>query len=227
MAKWTADQIPDQRGRTAVVTGGNSGLGLETARELARAGADVVIACRNAEKGAACVDRYRAAACRPPASQVATLDLGNLESVRAFAEWIGTERDGLDLLINNAGVMAPPRRETADGFELQFGTNHLGHFALTGLLIGAMELARGRARGDGRAARHRIGRMNFDDLQSRASTTAGGPTASPSSPTCCSRSSWTGACARPDRPSRASRRTRDMRPRTCSSPRRRCSTGWS
>src|SRR5438552_52331 len=128
--KWTADQIPDQSGRTAIVTGANSGLGLVTARELARAGARVVIACRNVEKGEAAKGEMEGPV------EVEALDLGSLESVRAFADRF---EGGLDLLINNAGVMAPPRSETADGFELQFGTNHLGHYALTGLLIGGME----------------------------------------------------------------------------------------
>ncbi len=164
-AKWTSDQIPDQSGRVAVVTGGNSGLGLETARQLARAGADVVIACRNPDKGAAASAEIKQGV--PGARlQVAALDLASLDSVHAFAEWLRTERDGLDLLINNAGVMAPPRRETADGFELQLGTNHLGHFALTGLLIGAMD-----GREDARvvtisSGAHRMGKINFDDLQS-------------------------------------------------------------
>jgi NAD(P)-dependent dehydrogenase (short-subunit alcohol dehydrogenase family) len=165
-AKWTSDQIPDQSGRTAVVTGGNSGLGLVTVRELARAGAHVVLACRDTGKGAAATEAIKADL---PAArvQVAALDLADLDSVKAFAEWVRTEHDGLDLLINNAGVMAPPRRETADGFELQLGTNHLGHFALTALVIGVME-----HRDDARivtvsSGAHRMGRINFDDLQSR------------------------------------------------------------
>jgi NAD(P)-dependent dehydrogenase (short-subunit alcohol dehydrogenase family) len=162
--KWTADQIPDQRGRMAVVTGANSGLGLATARELARAGARVVLACRNVEKGASAARQIESAV--PDAQvEVEALDLARLDSVRAFAERFRAEQGGLDLLINNAGVMAPPRSTTADGFELQLGTNHLGHFALTGLLIGAME-----GRDDARvatvsSAAHRIGRMRFDDLQ--------------------------------------------------------------
>jgi NAD(P)-dependent dehydrogenase (short-subunit alcohol dehydrogenase family) len=164
-AKWTSDQIPDQSGRIAVVTGANSGLGLETARELARAGAHVVIACRNTEKGAAASSDI--AATVPNADlDVASLDLASLASIRAFAERFRSEHEGLDLLVNNAGVMAPPRRETADGFELQLGTNHLGHFALTALLIGTME-----SREDPRvvtvsSGAHRMGRINFDDLQS-------------------------------------------------------------
>jgi NAD(P)-dependent dehydrogenase (short-subunit alcohol dehydrogenase family) len=146
-----------------VVTGANSGLGLSTARELARAGARVVMACRNLEKGEAARREIEAAV---PAAvlELEQLDLGSLDSVRAFAQRFRDGHDGLDLLINNAGVMAPPRGETADGFELQFGTNHLGHFALTGLLIGSME-----GRGDARvvtlsSTAHRTGRIAFDNL---------------------------------------------------------------
>jgi hypothetical protein len=131
--KWTAEQIPDQTGRTAVVTGANSGLGLSTARELARAGAHVVLACRNLEKGEAALQEVGSGA------ELEQLDLASLESVKAFAERFLASHDGLDLLINNAGLMAPPRGVTADGFELQFGTNVLGHFALTGRLLGALE----------------------------------------------------------------------------------------
>ena len=162
-AKWTAEQIPDQGGRTAVVTGANSGLGLVTARELAGAGARVVLACRNLAKGEAARREIEAAAPGAPL-ELEELDLSSLDSVRAFAERFRANHDGLDLLINNAGVMAPPRRRTADGFELQFGTNHLGHFALTGLLIGAME-----GRDDARvvtlsSTAHKTGRIAFDNL---------------------------------------------------------------
>jgi NAD(P)-dependent dehydrogenase (short-subunit alcohol dehydrogenase family) len=135
---WTADRMPDQSGRIAVVTGANSGLGLITARELARKGAHVVLACRNLEKGRTALAEVPAAASGPE-PELEELDLASLDSVRGFAERFKEERGGLDLLINNAGVMAPPRRHTADGFELQFGTNHLGHFALTGLLLPLME----------------------------------------------------------------------------------------
>jgi NAD(P)-dependent dehydrogenase (short-subunit alcohol dehydrogenase family) len=163
--RWTTEQIPDQSGRTAVVTGANSGLGLVSARELARRGARVVLACRNTEKGRAAVQAISQAA---PGAQVelAALDLGSLASVQAFAESFRATHEGLDLLLNNAGVMAPPRQVTADGFELQLGTNLLGHFALTGRLLGALE---GRA--DARVVTlssiaHKTGRIDFDDLQS-------------------------------------------------------------
>ena len=164
-AKWTSDQIPDQGGRTAVVTGGNSGLGLETTRELARKGAHVVLACRDTAKGAAAATEIRVGV--PHAKiEVATLDLASLDSVRAFAEWVRGEHERIDILVNNAGVMAPPRRETADGFELQIGTNHLGHFALTALLIGAMQHDGARIVTVSSGA-HRMGRIQFDDLQSK------------------------------------------------------------
>ncbi|POX39522.1 short-chain dehydrogenase [Streptomyces sp. Ru73] len=133
--RWNTSHIPDQTGRLAVVTGANSGLGYVTARELARRGARVVLACRDKDRGAAAVARLHS---ELPASDVElrTLDLADLASVRAFAEDLAPDR--LDLLINNAGVMALPYRRTADGFEMQFGTNHLGHFALTGLLLPAL-----------------------------------------------------------------------------------------
>ena len=161
--KWTADQIPDQSGRVAVVTGANSGLGLITARELARAGARVVLACRNTDKGATALREVTAAA--PGAqAELAALDLASLESIRSFAQEFTKAHDGLDLLINNAGVMAPPRRTSKEGFELQFGTNHLGHFALTGLLLGALEGRRGARVVTVSSGAHRMGRINFDDL---------------------------------------------------------------
>jgi NAD(P)-dependent dehydrogenase (short-subunit alcohol dehydrogenase family) len=146
-----------------VVTGANSGLGLATARGLARAGARVVLACRNVEKGEAARREIEAAAPGAPL-ELESLDLASLDSVAQFADRFRAGHDGLDLLINNAGVMASPRRRTADGFELHFGTNHLGHFALTARLIGAME---GRA--DARvvtlsSGAHHAGRIAFDNL---------------------------------------------------------------
>jgi NAD(P)-dependent dehydrogenase (short-subunit alcohol dehydrogenase family) len=136
MTRWTYDNVPDLTGRTALVTGANSGIGLVEARELARHGADVVMAVRRAEAGEQGAERIRRTGV-PGRVVVEELDLASLDSVRALAERLGERVDGrLDLLVNNAGVMTPPRyRETADGFELQFGTNHLGHFALTGRLL--------------------------------------------------------------------------------------------
>ena len=137
MSDWTTAEIPDQSGRIAVVTGANSGLGLVTARELARAGATVVATARDERKAAAAQGAIAAHA--PEAKlEPRILDLASLESVRDFAAALVADHPRIDLLVNNAGVMMPPRSETADGFELQFGTNHLGHFALTGLLLDAL-----------------------------------------------------------------------------------------
>ncbi|THA61867.1 SDR family NAD(P)-dependent oxidoreductase [Streptomyces sp. A0958] len=129
---WHARDIPDQSGRTAVVTGANSGIGLITARELARSGARVLLACRDERRGKEAAARIRYAV-RGADVEFAALDLADLSSVREFAA--DYREDRLDLLINNAGVMALPYGRTADGFETQFGVNHLGHFALTGLLL--------------------------------------------------------------------------------------------
>lgn len=131
---WAARDIPDQRGRTVVVTGANAGLGLATTRALARRGARVIMACRNTDKASAAARSVRAG--QPDADvHVAALDLADLSSVRSFAASI--DRD-VDLLINNAGVMGGPRQHTGEGFEQQMGINHLGHFALTGLLLDRM-----------------------------------------------------------------------------------------
>jgi NAD(P)-dependent dehydrogenase (short-subunit alcohol dehydrogenase family) len=138
VAGWDVENIPEQSGRVAVVTGANSGLGLVAARELARRGALVVLACRNMEKGRAAHAEVAAAASGPE-PELEELDLASLDSVRDFTGRFRAKHDGLDLLINNAGVMASPRRLTEDGFELHLGTNHLGHFVLTRLLLPLME----------------------------------------------------------------------------------------
>ena len=155
--------MPRQDGRRVVVTGANSGIGFVAARELARAGAHVVLGCRDSGRGGAAIERLRAAV--PGArADLATLDLASLDSVRAFA---AARDEPLDLLINNAGVMAlPSRQETADGFERQVGTNHLGHFALTGLLLDRL------LEGDDprvvtiSSNAHKMGRMDFEDFMS-------------------------------------------------------------
>jgi NAD(P)-dependent dehydrogenase (short-subunit alcohol dehydrogenase family) len=139
---WSAADIPDQHGRTAVVTGANGGLGLETARQLAAKGAHVVMAVRNQKKAAAAVDEIRSSA--PGAAlELVALDLASQASVRAAAEQITAAHKSIDLLINNAGVMGIPEARTADGFEMQFGVDHLGHWALTGLLLPALLRTRG------------------------------------------------------------------------------------
>jgi len=163
MKRWTTQDIPDLAGRTAVVTGANSGLGFETTLALARAGALVVLACRDQSKGADALDRIRR---QVPGAEVRldALDLADLASVRTFCTAVSSVGDGLDVLVNNAGVMAIPRRETTDGFEMQLGTNHLGHFALTGLLLDRL-LARPGARVVNVSSElARIGRIRFDDL---------------------------------------------------------------
>ncbi len=134
---WTESDMPDLAGRIFIVTGANSGIGFEAARALASRGGQVVLACRNREKGEAAAARIRSARAGSRVD-VAELDVANLGSVRAFAERFLRDHPRLDVLVNNAGVMAIPRRETVDGFEMQIGTNHLGHFALTGLLLGRL-----------------------------------------------------------------------------------------
>jgi len=130
---WTERDASDLSGKVAIVTGANSGIGLEAARMLAEKGAELVMACRNASKAESAAGIVRTAA--PDAKvRVEPLDLSNLASVRSFAERMNRELPRLDLLVNNAGIMAIPRALTADGFEMQLGTNHFGHFALTGLL---------------------------------------------------------------------------------------------
>ncbi|MBC3841660.1 SDR family NAD(P)-dependent oxidoreductase [Streptacidiphilus sp. 4-A2] len=159
---WTAADVPDQTGRVAMVTGATGGLGLATAAVLARRGATVVLACRDRAKGRAAAERVGGR------SELLELDLASLESVRAAAEETRERYDRLDLLINNAGVMAPPRRTTADGFELQLGTNHLGHFAFTGLVLDLMrEVPGSRVVVLGSLA-HKVARggVDFADLQS-------------------------------------------------------------
>ncbi|OBG17680.1 short-chain dehydrogenase [Mycolicibacterium celeriflavum] len=134
-SKWTAADIPDQSGRTAIVTGANSGLGYDTAAALADKGAQVVLAVRNLDKGTEAKDRIKAASPNAVVT-LQELDLSSLDSVRKAADELRAAHPRIDLLINNAGVMYVPNRElTRDGFEMQFGTNHLGHFALTGLLL--------------------------------------------------------------------------------------------
>lgn len=161
---WTNADLPDQNGRTAIVTGSNTGLGFETAVGLAGAGARVVLACRDLAKADHARKEVQQ---RSPGAAVETLrlDLGDLSAVRDAAAEARERFPSIDLLINNAGVMVPPRSETADGFELQFGTNHLGHFAFTGLVLDRLLSTPGSRVVTVSSIAHQQGRMRWDDLQ--------------------------------------------------------------
>ncbi len=162
-SKWTTASIPTQTGRVAVVTGANSGIGFETAKALAAKGAVVVMACRNLDKAKTAAAAIRQAV--PTAQlEVRHLDLADLGSVEAFAEAFGADYDSLDLLINNAGVMVPPLTRTEDNFEVQFGANHLGHFALTGRLMEQLQATPGARVVNVSSAAHKMGRIDFDNL---------------------------------------------------------------
>jgi NAD(P)-dependent dehydrogenase (short-subunit alcohol dehydrogenase family) len=166
MSNWTTADIPDQTGRVAVVTGANTGLGYETAAALAAKGAHVVLAVRNLDKGKDAA--LRIAQATPGAKvDLQELDLTSLDSVRLAAEQLKSDHDAIDLLINNAGVMFTPKSTTKDGFELQFGTNHLGHFAFTGLLLDRVLAAPGSRVVTVSSVGHRFARqgIRFDDLQ--------------------------------------------------------------
>ncbi len=162
---WSSDDIPDQGGRTAVVTGANSGLGLVTARELARRGARVIMAVRSTDKGETAAGEIRRVAQQADVD-VRPLDLGSLESIQAFANDLDLDAGKLDLLINNAGIMMTPQQTTHDGFELQLGTNHLGHFALTGLLLDMVQSAPQGRVVTLSSIEHKSGHIDFGDLQS-------------------------------------------------------------
>jgi NAD(P)-dependent dehydrogenase (short-subunit alcohol dehydrogenase family) len=164
-SKWTEGSVPSQAGRVAVVTGANTGIGFEAARVLAARGASVVLAVRNLDKGKDAAARISVAT---PGADVTVqgLDLSSLASVREAADELRARHERIDLLINNAGVMYTPRSTTADGFELQFGTNHLGHFALTGLLLDRLTGVAGSRVVTISSVGHRIrAAIHFDDLQ--------------------------------------------------------------
>ncbi|MUG25348.1 SDR family NAD(P)-dependent oxidoreductase [Paenibacillus macerans] len=160
---WTEDHMPDQTGRVAIVTGSNSGIGWEAARALANKGATVIMACRSIAKANLAADQIKAL--KPSGKVVGmALDLGDLASVRAFAAAFRQDYDRLDLLINNGGVAKPPYGKTAQGFEQQFGINHLGHFALTGLLLERLDATPGARIVTVSSLSHRSGIVHFDDL---------------------------------------------------------------
>jgi NAD(P)-dependent dehydrogenase (short-subunit alcohol dehydrogenase family) len=163
MSRWSTADIPDQTGRTAVITGANTGLGYETAAALAARGARVVLAVRNLDKGKAAADLI-AARNQGADVSVQELDLTSLDSVRDAAETLRTGLDRIDLLVNNAGVMMTPKGTTSDGFELQLGTNHFGHFAFTGLLLDRLLETPGSRVVTVSSIGHRFGRIDFDDL---------------------------------------------------------------
>lgn len=163
---WTPAQIPDLTGRVAIVTGANSGIGFHTARHLAEKGADVILACRNLSKAEDALGRIQEGF--PDARvRIRELDLSELASVQAFAEQTLAEQTRIDLLINNAGIMIPPYAQTSAGHELQFATNHLGHFALTGRLIERLMDTAGSKIVTVSSLAHNTGRIRFDDLQSQ------------------------------------------------------------
>jgi NAD(P)-dependent dehydrogenase (short-subunit alcohol dehydrogenase family) len=162
--KWTVEDMPSQKGRVAIVTGANSGIGYESARALARRGAHVVMACRNPDKGNDALERIRAES--PAGSlELGELDLSRLRSVRPFVEGFTAAHSRLDLLVANAGVMMPPKRtQTEDGFELQIGTNHLGHFALVGRLLPLLNATDGARVVVVSSAAYKFATIDFDDL---------------------------------------------------------------
>jgi NAD(P)-dependent dehydrogenase (short-subunit alcohol dehydrogenase family) len=171
MAGWTTADIPDQSGRVALVTGGNSGLGYQTALQLARQGARVLLAARDRGRGAAALEQLAAAGVPAGHAELVQLDLADLASLERFAAGFLAGGQGLDLLVNNAGVMAIPHRETtAQGYERQFGTNHLGHFALTGRLLPALVQRPGSRVVTVSSNMHkRASGIDFDDLQAERS----------------------------------------------------------
>ena len=161
--KWDSSDIPDKKGKVAVVTGASSGIGYETARVLANKNASVIIAVRNLEKGQAALDKIKTDY-QDADARVMELDLADLKSVHTFVENFKKIYSRLDILINNAGVMMPPYSKTIDGFELQFGTNHLGHFVLSGLLLDVIKNTPGSRIVNVSSGAHNYGELNFEDL---------------------------------------------------------------
>lgn len=161
---WTTQNIPDLTGKVIIVTGGNNGIGYEAAKEFSRKGAHTILACRNQEKAQKALEKIKAEI--PDANaEVMLLDLASLQSIRQFSEAFTGKFDRLDVLLNNAGIMMVPYGKTADGFERQLGTNHLGHFALTGLLLDKLLATPGSRIVNISSLAHRQGEMDFDNLQ--------------------------------------------------------------
>lgn len=158
---WKASNLPNLTGKTYLITGGNSGIGYEAAKHLANAGGDIILACRNEARGEAAITKLKAET--GTRAEFLQLDLGDLASVKAAAVLMHEKHTRLDALINNAGVMQPPKGQTKDGFELQFGINHLGHFLFTALMLDMVEAASGRIVTLSSIA-HKFGKINFDDI---------------------------------------------------------------
>ena len=166
--KWKFENIPDQTGKIAIVTGANSGLGFEVAKALTRKGAHVIMGCRNLEKAEKAKDQILSEF-SDASLEIIQLDLSDLSSIRNFVKEFKSKFQKLDILCNNAGVMMPPKGKTADGYELQFGTNHLGHFALTGLLIDLLMNTENSRVITMSSFGHKMGKIDFEDLQSEKS----------------------------------------------------------
>ena len=166
MSEWMVDDIPDQAGRTILLTGANSGLGLRSAEALASRGAQILMGCRNQEKAAVALEGVNKVAA-DAAPEVIPLDLADLDDVRACAQRLTDKLDQLDVLMNNAGVMAIPHQRTKQGFEMQFGTNHLGHFALTGLLLPILRQAHAPRVVTVSSMVHRAGRIRVNDWEEK------------------------------------------------------------
>jgi NAD(P)-dependent dehydrogenase (short-subunit alcohol dehydrogenase family) len=160
---WNVENIPVLMGKVIIVTGANSGIGFEAAREVTRYGARTILACRYMEKAQAALEKIQAEIPNSKA-EIICLDLASLQSVHEFAESFKARYERLDVLLNNAGIMMVPYHETEDGFESQLGTNHLGHFALTGLLIDILEITPGSRVVNISSGGHRFGIMDFDNL---------------------------------------------------------------
>jgi NAD(P)-dependent dehydrogenase (short-subunit alcohol dehydrogenase family) len=163
MSKWKADQITDQNGKMVIVTGSSSGIGYEAARVLANKGAEVIIAVRNKTKGEAAVKRIQAQN-KAAKVKVMILDLADLGAIKNFSDTFQKSDSALDILINNAGVMIPPYTKTANGFELQMGTNHFGHFALTAQLMPILKKTKNSRIVNVSSVAHNYGNLNFEDI---------------------------------------------------------------